>query len=212
MHSHAGAWEREKVVGTDPTLRYVMQQRALAKYLPQAPFDILPWTLEQLVPEQADFGEFDTVFSMGVIYHRRDPVAHIRDALRFLRAGGELALESLIIDEKHGAMLQPRGRYAQMRNVRAIPSVSTLKNWLSGAGLGDLRVVDVSVTTPAEQRVTDWTFSQSLANFLDPDHAHLTVEGYPAPQQSWLPGNAGRFLIILQACQTPATSITIMPC
>ena len=181
----------KKVVGTDPTLRYVMQQRALAKYLPEAPFDILPWTLEQLVSARDNFGEFDTVFSMGVIYHQRDPVAHIRDALRLLRAGGELALESLIIDERHGALLQPRGRYAQMRNVWAIPSVSTLRDWLSGAGLGDLRVVDVSVTTPAEQRATEWTFSQSLADFLDPDDARLTVEGYPAPRRA------------LVVCQTP---------
>ena len=76
------------------TLRYVMQQRAVAKYLPDAPFDILPFTLETLVADGAvpvlPAGGFDTVFSMGVIYHRRDPEKHIRDLLKFLRPGGEL--------------------------------------------------------------------------------------------------------------------------
>ena len=194
-----------RVVGTDPTLRYVMQQRAIAKYLPDAPFDILPFTLEALVsetipaqtsaPAQAGAGihiadslsppgGFDTVFSMGVIYHRRDPARHIRELLRFLRPGGELVLESLVIDTDYGEVLTPRDRYAMMRNIRAVPSVATLKNWLFDAGLTSIDVADISVTTPAEQRVTGWTFEQSLSDFLDPLDPGLTVEGYPAPERA----------------------------
>ena len=177
-----------RVVGTDPTLRYVMQQRAIAKYLPGEPFDILPFPLETLVNEATNrvlsHEEFDTVFSMGVIYHRRDPVNHIRDLLRFLRVGGELVLEALVIDEKYGAILDPRGRYAKMRNIWSIPSIDTLKDWLSAAGLASVEVADISVTTPAEQRATEWTFEQSLADFLDPQNPNLTVEGYPAPKRA----------------------------
>ena len=186
-----------RVVGTDPTLRYVMQQRAVAKYLPGARFDILPFTLENLaadtIPAHAGSrlpdtlippGGFDTVFSMGVIYHRRDPVRHIRDLLRFLRPGGELVLESLIIDGEYGAVLKPRERYAMMPNIRAIPSITTLKEWLSAAGLASIEVAHVSMTTPAEQRVTEWTFEQSLADFLDPQNPRLTMEGYPAPKRA----------------------------
>ena len=177
-----------RVVGADPTLRYVMQQRALAKYLPDAPFDILPFTLETLVAGEAasvlPADGFDTVFSMGVIYHQRDPENHIRDLLKFLRPGGELVLESLIIDEQYGDVLQPRDRYARMRNIRAIPSIATLKDWLSDTGLTSIEVADVSVTTPAEQRVTEWTFDQSLADFLDPLDPRFTIEGYPAPKRA----------------------------
>ena len=195
-----------RVVGTDPTLRYVMQQRAIAKYLPRAPFDILPFTLETLAADTiparpAPAGTkpgagihlpdtlippdgFDTVFSMGVIYHRRDPVGHIRDLLQFLRPGGELVLESLIIDEEYGAVLKPRERYAMMPNIRAIPSITTLKDWLSATGLASAEIADVSVTTPAEQRATEWTFEQSLPDFLDPQSPGLTVEGYPAPKRA----------------------------
>ena len=180
----------KRVVGTDPTLRYVMQQRTIAKYLPEAPFDILPFTLETLVADGAasilPADGFDTVFSMGVIYHRRDPVGHIRDLLRFLRPGGELVLESLIIDEEYGDVLKPRERYAMMRNIWAIPSIVTLKNWLSDAGLTSIEVADVSATTPAEQRVTEWTFEQSLPDFLDPENSGLTIEGYPAPKRAIL--------------------------
>ena len=177
-----------RVVGTDPTLRYVMQQRAVAKYLPEAPFDILPFTLETLVAGEAasllPVDGFDTVFSMGVIYHRRDPENHIRDLLKFLRPGGELVLESLVIDGKQGVVLQPRDRYARMRNIWAIPSIATLKNWLSHADLTSIEVADVSVTTTAEQRVTEWTFEQSLSDFLDPQNPQLTIEGYPAPKRA----------------------------
>ena len=180
----------KRVVGTDPTLRYVMQQRTIAKYLPEAPFDILPFTLETLVADGAasilPADGFDTVFSMGVIYHRRDPVGHIRDLLRFLRPGGELVLESLIIDEEYGDVLKPPERYAMMRNIRAIPSVTTLKDWLSAVGLASVEVADVSVTTPAEQRATEWTFEQSLPDFLDPENSGLTIEGYPAPKRAIL--------------------------
>ncbi len=181
----------KRVVGIDPSLRYVMQQRAIAKYLPREAFDILPVSLETLADTGAGPGNavapgagYDTVFSMGVIYHRRDPVNHIRDLLRFLRAGGELVLESLIIDEKHGAVLEPRGRYAKMRNIWSIPSINTLKHWFSVAGLNSVAVADISVTTPAEQRATEWTFEQSLSDFLDPQNPNLTVEGYPAPKRA----------------------------
>ena len=196
----------KRVVGIDPTLRYVIQQRAVAIYLPEAPFDILPVSLETLVAEPNTAqpapagiepgagihfpdnlippGGFDTVFSMGVIYHRRDPMQHIRDLLGFLRPGGELVLESLIIDDSYGAVLKPRERYAQMRNIWSIPSLNTLDDWLSAAGLTSIEVVDISATTPAEQRATEWTFEQSLADFLDPQNPHLTIEGYPAPQRA----------------------------
>ena len=179
-----------RVVGIDPTLRYVMQQRAVAKYLPAAPFDILPFTLETLVAGAAasvlPAGGFDTVFSMGVIYHRRKPENHVRELLKCLRAGGELVLESLIIDARHGDVLQPRERYARMRNIWAIPSIATLKNWLTAAGLRSIEVADVSTTTPAEQRATAWTFEQSLTDSLDPENSHLTIEGYPAPKRAIL--------------------------
>ena len=81
----------------------------------------------------------------------------------------------------HGEVLVPDGRYAQMRNVWAIPSVPTLVAWLQQSGFRDVRCVDASLTSMQEQRRTDWMQFQSLSDFLDPKDPGKTVEGYPAP-------------------------------
>ena len=47
----------------------------------------------------------------------------------------------------------------------------------------DVDVVDVTPTSTAEQRSTDWMTFQSLSDFLDPDDADKTIEGYPAPKR-----------------------------
>ena len=167
-----------------------MQHRAIAKYAPRAPFEVLPFSLEELMAGPAGTPTapvaFDTVFSMGVIYHQRDPLEHLRALSSFLREDGELVLESLVIDGGAGAALRPPGRYAGMGNVRAVPSVETLRNWLSETGFAAVEVADVSRTTPAEQRVTEWTFDASLADFLNPNDPCLTIEGHPAPQRALL--------------------------
>ena len=182
-----------RVLGVEPTLRYVMQQRAVAKYLPEAPFEMLPVALDALASgaarsATAPSAGFDTIFSMGVIYHQRDPAGHLRQLAGLLSADGELALESLVIEPRYGETLRPDGRYARMPNVRCIPSVDALLTWLRAAGFSRSRVVDESITTPAEQRVTRWTFEQSLADFLDPHNPARTVEGYPAPRRALLIG------------------------
>jgi tRNA (mo5U34)-methyltransferase len=103
-----------------------------------------------------------------------------------LGPGGELVLETLVIDGAGAGLLVPKHRYARMRNVHAIPTVATLKGWLEAAGFGDIRLADLSPTTPAEQRSTPWMRFHSLTDFLDPVNPELTVEGYPAPQRAVL--------------------------
>ena len=169
------------VVGIDPTLRYVIQFAALRHYLGPLPVHVLPLGIEALPREAAGF---DTVFSMGVFYHRRSPLDHLLELRACLRPGGELVLETLVIEGDEGAVLVPRGRYAQMRNVWFIPSGATLAAWLQRCGYGAVRLVDVTPTTTAEQRATDWMRFQSLADFLDPRDPGRTVEGYPAPRRA----------------------------
>jgi len=169
------------VVGVDPTLPFVMQWAALRHYLGHRNHFVLPLRLEDLPPGD---GSFDTLFSMGVIYHRKAPVEHLRQLRSHLRPGGELVLEGLVIDGGPGAVLKPRGRYAQMRNVRAIPSPATLADWLREAGFRETECLDVSLTTTDEQRSTPWMRFHSLPDFLDPSDPHRTIEGYPAPQRA----------------------------
>ncbi len=169
------------VLGIDPAVRCLAQFRACKRFVPGAPALLLPLGSEDLPPASHCF---DTVFSMGVLYHRRDPVAHLHELRGQLRPGGELVLETLCIEDGASAVLEPGGRYAKMRNVWAIPRCDTLLGWLTEAGFGAPRIVDTSLTTTAEQRRTDWMRFESLEDFLDPADPSRTVEGHPAPRRA----------------------------
>lgn len=64
----------ESVVGVDPNWLFLCQFLAAKRYLPELPAWHLPLALEDL-PEKLE--GFDTVFSMGVLYHRRSPIDHL---------------------------------------------------------------------------------------------------------------------------------------
>lgn len=174
MHG-AGA---ERVIGIDPSPRFVIQFLMLKHFLGDIPIDVLPIGIEAL-PDNLQF--FDTTFSMGVFYHRRSPMDHLRELKATLKPRGQLVLETLIIEGELGECLVPEGRYAMMRNVWFIPSAPTLLSWLKKAGFSNPRLIDTSVTTIEEQRSTAWMRFQSLADFLDPNDHTKTVEGHSAP-------------------------------
>ena len=171
------------VVGVDPNLLFLTQFEAVRRYLPDAPVWQLPFTLEEL-PEPT--GGFDCVFSMGVLYHRRSPLDHLLQLKACLRPGGELILETLVIEGDEQQCLMPEDRYAQMRNVWFLPSVPMLERFLRRSGYVDVRCVDLNRTSTEEQRSTDWMRFQSLHEFLDPDNPALTCEGHPAPLRATL--------------------------
>lgn len=166
------------VVGVDPTMGFVMQWLAMQKLAPQLNQFVLPLGIEEL---PADLGGFDGVLSMGVLYHRRDHIEHLLRLRELALPGGQILLETLIIEAAGEHILLPNGRYARMRNVHAIPSLETLLSWLRQAGMPDYQVLDVSRTTLDEQRSTDWMRFESLRESLDENDLSLTVEGHPAP-------------------------------
>jgi tRNA (mo5U34)-methyltransferase len=168
-----GAGARE-VIGVDPTLVFALQHRAVNAYIDSDGNRVLPVRFEELPPCR-----FDTAFSMGVIYHRRDPAEHAARLWSHLRPGGEVVVETLVVGGSEP--LQPPRRYARMRNVWTVPTVELLLQWLEGAGFVDARVVDVTPTTTDEQRSTDWMRFESLAEAVDPHDPTRTVEGLPAP-------------------------------
>lgn len=169
------------VFGIDPYLLYVLQYQVLAKYIGPTDSYVIPLSLDQL-PDK--LGTFDTVFSMGVFYHRRSPMDHLYELRYAARSGGEVVLETLVIEGEMGEVLVPADRYARMRNVWFIPSCLTLEAWLKRCGYRDVRMMDVSPTTAEEQRSTEWMTYESLPDFLDPDDPIRTVEGYPAPKRA----------------------------
>ncbi|MCK4950405.1 MAG: tRNA 5-methoxyuridine(34)/uridine 5-oxyacetic acid(34) synthase CmoB [Gammaproteobacteria bacterium] len=169
------------VIGIDPTLLFVMQYMAIRHFTGEHPIYVLPFGIEAM-PE--NMKAFDSVFSMGILYHRRSPFDHLMELKNCLRPGGELILETLVIEGGPNEVLVPEGRYAKMNNVWFIPSCATLEHWLKRCGFVDIKLVDVSKTTTEEQRSTDWMRFESLQDYLNKEDTGLTVEGLPAPTRA----------------------------
>jgi tRNA (mo5U34)-methyltransferase len=171
-----------QVVGVDPSRLFLMQFQAIKFYVEQVlgpvPAHLLPLKMEDVPPR---LKAFDTVFSMGVLYHRKSPIEHLEELKGALRPGGELVLETLVIEGPLGQVLMPEDRYAMMRNVWYIPSPETLLLWCRRVGFRNPRVVDLNQTSLDEQRTTEWMKFNSLNDFLDPNDPTRTTEGYPAP-------------------------------
>jgi len=180
------AQKPKRVVGIDPSPRFVVQFYMLKKYYSGViPIDLLPIGIEDF----PDASLFDTVLSMGVLYHRRSPMDHLVELFNQMRPGGQLVLETLVIEGDKNQVLLPNNRYAKMPNVWFIPSVLALQSWVTRAGFLNVECIDVSVTSLAEQRSTQWMKFHSLKEFLDPENQDLTVEGYPRPRRAMLIAN-----------------------
>ena len=174
------------VVGIDPLLLNVLQFQLVKRLYGEAPIYVLPLGIEDL---PYGLKIFDTVFSMGVLYHRRSPIDHLMELRDCLKPGGELVLETLVIDGGLGEVLLPEGRYAKMRNVWFLPSCETLISWLKRCGFLNIRLIDVTSTTVEEQRSTEWMQFHSLKDFLSVENPQLTCEGLPAPKRAIIIAN-----------------------
>ncbi len=168
------------VIGIDPTLLYIVQFLAVSRFLRPQGILVLPLRLEEL---PRDSRAFDTVFSMGVLYHQRSPLEHLQQLKAALRPGGQLVLETLFIPGEESCACTPADRYARMRNVWLLPTVAELETWIRRSGFKSLDIVDRTITTPDEQRSTEWMPFESLAEALDPAKPDRTVEGWPAPRR-----------------------------
>lgn len=172
----------QRVIGIDPSVKFVFQFQAIKNFAGKdLPVDVLPLGIEHM-PEK--LAAFDTVFSMGILYHRRSPMAHLRELKELLRPGGQLVLETLVIQGPEGMVLVPEGRYAKMPNVWFLPSPDSLISWMRKNGFNNPRMVDINTTSIDEQRATDWMTFESLEDFLDPEDHSKTIEGHPAPMRA----------------------------
>ncbi len=172
----------EMLIGIDPSLRFIIQFYMIKRLLTQhsnwqnPPIHMLPIGIEQL-PEKLQV--FDTVLSMGILYHRKSPIEHLNQCFNALKSGGQLILETLIVENE--ILLFPQERYAAMPNVWFIPNTDLLLQWLRRCKFVDIELIDITATTTQEQRQTPWMKFHSLTEFLDKNDSKLTIEGYPAP-------------------------------
>jgi len=166
------------VMGVDPFLLYNVQHEVFARYLDDcSAFGVMPIAGAE-IPEGLKV--FDVALSMGVLYHRKNPIGHLEMLHGTLRKRGQLILETMAIDSDSADVIVPENKFAKMRGIWFMPTVGMLKRWLQRTGFEDVRIIDVSVTDASEQRRTDFMPFESLTDFLDPQNARLTIEGYPA--------------------------------
>ncbi|MFC0820152.1 tRNA 5-methoxyuridine(34)/uridine 5-oxyacetic acid(34) synthase CmoB [Moraxella marmotae] len=181
------------VVVIDPSCLFYHQFMAIRHFLGamtnrfgQSPIHFIPVGLEELPQDNQQAGLFHTVFCMGVLYHRASPFECLTQLKAQLTHGGELVLETLVVDGDEQTVLVPKDRYAMMNNVYFLPSVSALTLWLQKVGFVDIKCVDINITTSDEQRATAWMNYHSLSDFLDKDDPSRTLEGYPRPKRAVL--------------------------
>ncbi len=168
------------VTGIDPNLLYVIQFLAINHFVREDSVFVLPMRLHEL-PGPAR--SFDTTFSMGVLYHQRSPIDHLRQLRDTLRPNGQLVLETLFLPGEEACARTPVDRYARMKNVWLLPTIPELMSWMRRSGFLNVKVVDQSITTTEEQRSTEWMAFESLAEALDPADPTRTIEGWPAPRR-----------------------------
>ncbi len=174
----------ESVTGIDPSWFSFFQFQAVQHFLQEPRVSVLPLKDLDLAGVT---NAFDRVFSMGVLYHQKSPVDHLKQIHSLLTPRGYAVVETLIIESSNAEALYPEQRYAKMRNVSAIPSVALMEKWLHQAGFSEITLLDTTPTTIEEQRSTDWMTFESLSDYLDPQDSSKTIEGYPSPiRGSWL--------------------------
>ena len=171
-----------KLVGFDPSALYKTQ------------FDFINYfakteiVYELLGVEHLPFYEekFDLIFCLGVLYHRSDPVAMLKELYKGLENNGEVILDTFYIEGEDEIALSPKASYSKIPNIYFVPTIPALKNWCTRAGFTSFEILETSLTSQDEQRKTEWIEGQSLEDFLDPDDSSKTVEGYPAPRRVYV--------------------------
>ena len=174
--------EPKALVGFDPSPLYKSQFDFINHFVKS---NIV---YELLGVEHVEFYEekFDTIFCLGVLYHRSDPVAMLKQLYKGLDKQGEVILDTFYIDGEEEMALCPESSYSKIPNIYFVPTIPALKNWCLRAGFVSFEVLETSVTEVNEQRKTEWIEGQSLEDFLDPQDSTKTVEGYPAPQRIYV--------------------------
>ena len=172
----------KKLVGFDPSPHYMCQFNFINHFVKS---EIV---YELLGVEHLPFYEhkFDTLFCLGVLYHRSDPIATLKALYKGLNENGELFLDTFFIEGEEQICLTPTKTYSKIPNIYFIPTINALKNWGLRAGFKNMELLQIKATDTNEQRKTEWIDGESLDNFLDPNEPTKTIEGYPAPKRVYV--------------------------
>lgn len=163
-------------VGIDPSWLFYAQFLALQRFMSEERAIFFPTLLDTL-----PLTGFDVTLSMGVLYHRRDPLGFLAQLKDTLKIGGTLVIETLVVDGDKTTIYMPEKRYAGMRNVWFLPSREVLVLWLKRLGFAVDYVSEAVATTPEEQHRTHWMRNYSFAEMQQ-----LREAGEPPAQRALL--------------------------
>lgn len=174
------------VIGFEPVAKHFWNFQLLQQWIrqPNLYFELLGVEHLDLYPRF-----FDTIFCLGILYHHTDPVGLLRKLHAALAPGGEIVIDCQGIPGTEPVALVPKGRYAGARGIWFLPTQSCLEHWLHRTGFRNIECIFAEPLSTAEQRRTPWADVDSLAEFLDPQDATRTVEGYPAPWRYYVRGD-----------------------
>ena len=169
----------EFVVCLEPNVSHLTQFLVLNHFINSDRIKMVPRRIEEI-----SFLDkcFDLVFSMGVLYHQRNPESHLNLLASHLKEGGQIILETLIAPDEYGQALIPKSGYANMSNVWFIHSRKGLEDLINKLGLKILKMGPSVKTMPEEQRATKWMPFRSLVDGLS-QGLDRTVEGLPSPDR-----------------------------
>ncbi len=174
--------EAEAILCLEPNLTHFSQFLAINHFIKTNKIRMLPERLEALEMKET---HFDVVFSMGLLYHQRDPSKHLNSLKNRMKEGGQLVIETIVASNEYGDYLEPKGPYASMPNVHF---VHTNKGFMDLAEKEGLKVISNSTevqTTLNEQRRTKWMPFKSYESAVLETHQDITVENFPAPKRKF---------------------------
>ena len=173
----------DKILCLEPNLIHVSQFSAINHFIDSGNIRMVPERLEHTGIANTNF---DLIFSMGLLYHQRNPKEHLLKLIGLLKNEGKLILETIIATEEYGLALVPEdGRYASMPNVHYVHTHRGCSSIFEELNLKLIAETDLVATNLTEQRKTKWMPFKSFESALKEEDKSVTVEGYPAPQRKF---------------------------
>ena len=173
----------DKVLCLEPNLVHVAQFSAINHFVNSEKIRMIPERLEESGLANS---KFDVIFSMGLLYHQRNPSEHLNNLKDLLADNGKLVLETIISPKECGIALEPpNGKYASMPNVHFVHTDNGCKSIFRNLSLQVHAESDLAVTNDNEQRSTKWMPFKSFESALNLQNKSITIEGYPAPKRKF---------------------------
>ena len=166
----------------EPNLTHYSQFLAINHFIETNNIRMLPERLEDIDMKHT---YFDIVFSMGLLYHQRDPSMHLSALRKRMKNTGQLVIETIIVPNDYGDYLEPKGPYASMPNVHFLHTDNGFKALAKEEGLSVIQSSKEVQTTKGEQRKTRWMPFKSYESAIQEDNEDLTVENFPAPKRKF---------------------------